>query len=209
MKTLAIISQKGGVGKTTLAVHLAVTAQLRGLQALLIDLDPQSSAEEWGDSRDADTPTVVPGKASRLPKMLDAAHREGAQLAIIDTAPHSQSEALDAARAADFILVPCRPAVFDLRAIKNSAKVIELAGQPAAAVLNGTKPRSSKNQEARDVIEGLGLTVAPVLIGDRVAFSNAVIDGRTAEEYEPGGKAAQEIDRLYIWFTQQIGLNHE
>jgi len=120
MKTLAIISQKGGAGKTTLALHLAVAAERDGKQSAIIDLDPQASAASWGDSRVKETPVVVSAQPSRLDKVLAATKSAGATLAIIDTAPHSESASLAVARAADFIIVPCRPAVLDLRAISHS-----------------------------------------------------------------------------------------
>src|SRR5215212_1378238 len=115
MKTITILSQKGGAGKTTIALHLAVAAELDGQQTAIIDLDPQASATSWGDSRAAETPAVVSAQASRLTQVLEAARKAGATLAIIDTAPHSESAALAAARAADLILIPCRPAILDLR----------------------------------------------------------------------------------------------
>src|SRR4051812_9330361 len=116
MKVIALLSQKGGAGKTTLALHLAVAAEQDGHQTAIIDLDPQASAASWGDSRAAETPVVVSAQSSRLAQVLEAARNAGAALAIIDTAPHSESAALAAARAADLILIPCRPAILDLRA---------------------------------------------------------------------------------------------
>src|SRR6516162_6805684 len=109
MKVLAILSQKGGAGKTTLALHLAVEAQRLGLTTAVIDLDPQASAASWGDGRQQESPVVVSAQASRLNQVLSAAKEADARLAIIDTAPHSESAALAAAREADLILIPCRP----------------------------------------------------------------------------------------------------
>src|SRR5689334_18614553 len=136
MKVIAIISQKGGAGKTTLALHLGVAAEHDGKSAAIIDLDPQASATGWGDSREAETPAVVSAQASRLQKVLDAARTSGAAFVIIDTAPHSESAALAAARAADFILIPCRPAILDLRAISDSIDLAKIAEKPSAVVLN-------------------------------------------------------------------------
>ena len=108
MFTVVLISRKGGAGKTTLACGLAVSSEQAGLVTALVDLDPQGSASAWANLRTADTPTVISGHAAQLPALLTAACDAGAELAIIDTAPHSTDAALAAARAADLVLIPCR-----------------------------------------------------------------------------------------------------
>ena len=91
MKTIAIVSQKGGAGKTTLALHIATAAEAAGLPAAIIDLDPQASAAGWGDSRQGEAPVVVALPHTRLPQGLQAATDGGAELVVIDTAHgHSQ-----------------------------------------------------------------------------------------------------------------------
>jgi CobQ/CobB/MinD/ParA nucleotide binding domain len=109
MKTIAIISQKGGAGKTTVAIHLAVAAEQRGMKTALFDLDPQASASSWSDKRNQPSPVVVSAKAARLPSLLEQAMAQFADLVIIDSAPNADSASLAAARAADLILIPCRP----------------------------------------------------------------------------------------------------
>ena len=106
MKTLAVLSRKGGTGKTTLAIHLAVEAERTGHTTVLIDLDPQASAGKWNDHREGDTPFVVTSPPSRLPEILGRAKEGGATLAILDTAPHTETAALDAANAAEMALIP-------------------------------------------------------------------------------------------------------
>jgi chromosome partitioning protein len=204
MKVIAIISQKGGAGKTTLALHLGVAAELDNKSAAIIDLDPQASATSWGDSRAAETPAVVSAQASRLQKVLDAARNSGADFVILDTAPHSESAALAAARAADFILIPCRPAILDLRAISDSIDLAKLAAKPSAVVLNAVPPRGSLAQDAEQAVIGYGVPVVPIHIGQRAAFQHALTAGQTAQEYEPGGKAAEEITQLYQWLAQRV-----
>jgi chromosome partitioning protein len=199
MKVLAIISQKGGAGKTTIALHLAVAAVYDGKSTAIIDLDPQASAASWGDSREGENPSVISTQPSRLDKVLDAAGNAGADLAIIDTAPHSESASLAAARAADYILVPCRPAILDIRAISHSVDLVRLAGKPASVVLNTVPPRGSLAEEAASAIRTYDIAVCPVHIGQRAAFLHALTAGMTAQEYEPQGKAAEEISRLYKW----------
>src|SRR6202453_3532734 len=96
MRTIEILSQKGGSGKTTLALHLAVAAERAGRVAAVIDLDPQASAAGWKDSRSTETPVVVAMPASRLSQALDTARGAGADLALIDSAPHAGDVALAA-----------------------------------------------------------------------------------------------------------------
>src|SRR5271169_2659981 len=100
MKILAIISQKGGAGKTTLAVHLAAAAAKAGHRSAVIDLDPQGTAASWGDRRQADGPEVVSGQAARLSVLIDAARAGGADLLVLDTAPNADQTALRAAQCA-------------------------------------------------------------------------------------------------------------
>ncbi len=208
MKTITILSQKGGTGKTTLALHLAVSAETAGHTAAVIDLDPQSSAGGWGDSRTAEGPTVAIAHAPRLLSILEAAAANGATLALIDTAPHSQGDALGAAQAADAILIPCRPGILDLRAIGATVQIARLAGKPAAVVLNAcpTQGRALAD-EAAEAVRGYGIEVAPVRLTQRAAFAHALAGGQTAQEYEPGGKAAEEIRQLYEWACQFVGMS--
>jgi chromosome partitioning protein len=204
MKTIAILSQKGGAGKTTLALHLAVAAVQAGLNTLVVDLDPQASAAKWGDRRPAELPVVVSSHASRLAAVLDNARANDGQLAILDTAPHSDSIALQAARAADLILVPCRPAILDLEAIASTLDLVRTVGKPALAVLNAIAPVGNEADEAAEAIAGLGAEVCPVRLVSRVAFSRALITGLTAQEFEPGGKAAQEIQSLHTFICEHV-----
>ena len=206
MKTIAIISQKGGAGKTTLALHLAVAAELDKKRAAVIDLDPQASAASWGDSREVDSPAVVSATAARLDKVLDAASSAGASLAVIDTAPHSETAALSAARAADLALIPCRPAILDLRAISSTVDLVKLAGADACIVLNAVPPRGSLGEEAAEAVSGYGIKVMPVRIGQRAAFIHALTAGQTVQEYEPRSKAAAEIKELYMAIRKQVKL---
>src|SRR5271170_5700509 len=149
MQTIAIIAQKGGVGKTTLALHLAVEAAKAGPVAV-IDLDPQASAAGWGDSRKAEQPAVIACPPTRLAVTLEAAKRTGALVAIIDTAPHAEAPALAAARAADVVLIPTRPGILDLRAIGATVEIVKLAGKQArsAIVMNHAPPTGGQAGEA-------------------------------------------------------------
>lgn len=206
MKILAILSQKGGTGKTTLALHLAVAFQRAGKSSAVIDLDPQASAAAWKDLRSSESPAVVSAPAARLAQVLSLAEEHGAGLVVIDTAPHAESGALAAARVADLILIPCRPAVLDLKAISTTIDLVRIAGNPAAVVLNGVPPRGALAREASEVVETYGVALCPVSLGQRAAFVHALTAGSTAEEYEPRGKAAHEVTQLYTWICIQVGM---
>ena len=204
MKTIAILSQKGGAGKTTLAINLSVAASSIKKQSAIIDLDPQASAANWHDAREQESPVVVSAQPSRLKQVLDAANEAGASFVFIDSAPHSESAALAAARAADLVLIPCRPAILDIRAISNTIDLVNLAGTKAAVVLNCVPPRGSLADEAEEAVASYGVSLAPVRIGQRAAFVHSVTSGLSVHEYEPKGKAAEEISRLYRWIAKQV-----
>ena len=201
---MAFLSQKGGAGKTTLACAMAVAGERAGLASVVVDLDPQASAARWSDLREAETPVVTSAQAARLDPVLAAARDAGARLVVIDTAPHSERAALAAARAAHLVLIPCRPGILDLRAIAASVDICHLAGARAAAVLTAVPSRGPIGDEASEVIAGYGLEVAPVRIGSRMAFVHSLTTGEGVLEYEPTGRAAQEITALYTWICAHV-----
>jgi chromosome partitioning protein len=210
MQTLGILSQKGGAGKTTLAVHIAVAAQQAGFRVAVVDLDPQGTARKWGARRDAE-PEVVGDHAEQLAALKTAAAENGADLLIIDTAPNADRSSLLAAKACDFILIPCRPNKFDIEAIEATTDVAALAKKPAAVVINSAPHGKNglPDPAVAEAVSGLrsqGVVVAPQVIEQRVAFSHAVNDGRTALELDPRGKASKELRALFAWTCQQAGL---
>jgi chromosome partitioning protein len=205
MHTIAILSQKGGTGKTTLALHLAVAAEKDGQSTVVIDLDPQASSAGWKDTRPQETPVVVPTPSARLAQALEAARKGRAALVFIDSAPHSGDDALAAAEAADVILIPCRAAILDLRAIATTARIVKLAGKPAFVVLNAVPPRATHIlEDACKAVAVHELKVAPVSLQQRAAYAHALTAGKTAQEYEPDSKAADEVSRLYRWLKKEL-----
>ena len=200
MKTMAILSQKGGTGKTTMALHLAVAAEQAGLPCAVLDLDPQASATGWSDSRETARPPVTSIQSSRLGKALELAAQSSVGLVILDTAPHSADAAIAAAESADLILIPCRAGILDLRAIAATTKISKLAGTPAFVVLNHAPPRAPRLvEDVTLAVRQHGLEIAPVVLHQRAAYAHSLTVGLTANEYEPGGKAAQEIEQLLQW----------
>jgi chromosome partitioning protein len=196
MKTLAIIAQKGGSGKSTIAVHLAAYANTRKIRAALIDLDQQASAYDWNQGRadnDPHSPKLHCVKAHErdLPKAIEQAEATGAKLLIIDTAPHSNRDAATAAKLADFVLMPCRPARFDLKALMSTADIAKLSNTPAAVVINQAPPVGAKAER----------------LHRRTAFEDALTGCRAVHEYAPDSKAAEEIAALFDCLRQGLKLS--
>jgi len=203
MKSIAIVSQKGGSGKTTVALHLAVAAQEQGLQSIIIDLDPQASAAMWGAQRGGKKkpPAVISTQPAMLKSVLSTSKAEGFDLAFIDTAPHADSFALAAAEEADAVFVPCRPSIMDVRAMGNTFRICKLAKKTAHIVLTQVDPFGTLAQEVKTTLSKTGedvcsVEIFPVTLGRRVAFHHGLIAGETALEYEPNGVAAQEVREL-------------
>ena len=207
MKIISFISQKGGVGKTTLAIHLAVAFAADGLNVAILDLDPQASAAEWKDFREQEMPGVIAIPSSRLPKVLKELEITGADIVILDTAPHSEGTALDAARAADLILVPCQPSIMDLRAMRKTTDLLRHIKKPTYAVLNGVSVQGSAALGTEKAIAAeFKINICPVRMGDRVAYSRCLISGHSAQEYEPEGKASREAHKFHKWVSGLVGL---
>lgn len=208
MKIISFISQKGGVGKTTLAIHLAVAFAAEDFNVVVLDLDPQASAAEWKDFREAEMPAVIALPSSRLTKVLKDLEGKGADVVILDTAPHSEGTALDAARAADLILVPCQPSIMDLRAMRKTTDLLKHVKKPTYAVLNGVSVQGSAALGTEKAIAAeFNIDICPIRMSDRVAYSRCLINGRAAQEYEPEGKAAREIRKFHKWVSKLVDLS--
>lgn len=206
MKTIAIASQKGGAGKSTLCLHLSVLAAQSGA-ALIIDLDPQGSVTFWHDRRESQTPLLIQGMAKELPIYLQAAKEEGVKTVLIDTAPHDSASMAAAMRVADLVLIPARPSALDLHAVAATLKMVQTIRKPAFVVLSQCPPKRGFGDptavtEARSVIASLGGKCAPVAISSRVIASQSIIAGQAVQEIEPGGAAAQEFAALWQWITK-------
>lgn len=208
MKTISIISQKGGSGKTTLAVHLAAAAAAAGRVAVVVDTDPQATASRWGEWRGGAEPEVISCAAPPLlARTLEQAAQLGAEVAIIDTPPHADSMSAAACRAADLILIPCRPRAFDLDAIQTTADLVKISAKPAAVIFTAGPPNAPRLYlEAGELVAGFGLDVAAVAMPQRAAYSDATGSGQAAPEIEPEGKAADEIAALWDWVSQRASI---
>lgn len=204
MKKIAFLSQKGGSGKTTLAVHTAVAANEEGERVVIIDTDPQKSATVWGEARKQNMPVVATAAASELTQVLDAAKQEQMTLVIIDTAPHVVPDATRIAQIVDLVVIPCRPSAFDIAAAGNAVNITKAANVPAVFVLSACPFRSPEIAESKVVLAEYGLPIAPIEIIDRRAFARAIATGLSVSEFEENGKAAREIKMLWSWLKEKM-----
>jgi chromosome partitioning protein len=204
MKVLAIVSQKGGAGKTTLATHLAVAAETHGLSTALFDLDQQASAALWSDRRGEGFPAVVPAQAPRLAGLIEQARQKGADLVILDTPPEASAVAVEAVRHADACLIPCRPSGLDLAAIPASILIAKNAGKPFFVVCNAAPIQGVEVDEMRSALTAAGVDMAPTIMHQRKPYSARMHEGRTASEAEPKGKAAAEVEELFLWVCEKV-----
>ncbi len=215
MKVVTIVSQKGGAGKTTLAIHLAAAGSANGLSTLILDTDPQATASHWSEWRgSSDLEVVDCASPPLLPRKLQQAAELGADLVVIDTPPHADIMAREACKVADLVLIPCRPQAFDLKAVETTADLVQATGKPAFVLFTGGPQRAPTTyREARELIEGgdgvagMGVRVAPVMLTQRAIYHHSTAQGKTAIELEPEGKAAEEITALWAWASGQVGVS--
>jgi chromosome partitioning protein len=206
LATILVAASKGGSGKTTLAVHLAVLAS-RSRSVVLVDLDDQGSSASWWKRRKAEIPPLVEADPHQLDRVQEEAIRRGVEILVGDCAP--RGDVLPIAKLSTFVVVPSRPGPLDIDAIGRSVSEVAKSKTPGAIVLNACPPgRGSREativQEARQALAGAPLQVAPVSIGLRASLSHALIQGQSVHEFEPLGKAAGEIESLWNWILKEI-----
>jgi chromosome partitioning protein len=202
---VAVIAEKGGVGKTTLALSVAVAAVQAGRKVAVFDVDTQATAANWTDRREAEFPWVVPTPAARLDSALNKAKGQGVDFIVIDTPPHAGADGIEAARRADLVLVPMEPHISSLETLPKLADMLKLAGETPVVVVLTKAPIQGKEAEAAAAhVKEQGFTVCPVTLYLRAAHRHAGNIGQTAQEYEPTGKAADELLQLYMYTMQLL-----
>lgn len=201
MKTISILSQKGGSGKTTSTLALAGAAHAQGKTVVVLDIDPQAAATGWYAARKrSELPEglhVKPLQAVQLEEVLEACRAQDVDIVLIDTPPQSDNPAVQAAQLSDLVLIVTKPSVMDLRAIQNTLRLAKVADVHPYLLLNSVKAVGTRHVEASETMQRMGVDVLPVMLGDRVAFMDMLVDGRTPNEYDAGGSAAQESMALY------------
>lgn len=200
MKTIVIANQKGGSGKSTLTVHLAVAAEAGGDGPIILsDTDPQGSAGDWFNQRKKaglDTPRYAPIALSELKAKIRALDAAGAAYLFIDTAPSVGAVNAELFAAADLILVPLNPTPADLRALVKGLPLIKQSGTPFNFVMARVRANLRNNDGAAMALEALGLVI-PTRMHERVIYAETFAHGKTAFEIEPQGVAANEVGAIW------------
>ena len=204
MHVLVLASQKGGVGKTTLAAHLAVAAEAAGDgPAVLIDTDPQGSLSAWWNVREVGSPALAPTTIADLPEKLTALAAAGYRLAVVDTPPAITEAIGDVVRSADLVLIPTRPSPHDLRAVGSTVDLVQAAGKPFVFAVTQAKPNARLTIQATTALSEHG-AVAPAIVHDRVDYAGSMIDGRTVQETDSRGRSSLEMAELWIFVKARL-----
>jgi chromosome partitioning protein len=202
MYTIAIVGQKGGTGKTTLAENLAVAATKAHRTVAVIDLDTQITATNWADRRKAETPAVVSCQVARLRFVLSEARKNGVEVVFLDGHGKNAEATLEAAKAADLVIIPIQPIINDIETLPAFRDLLRVAGdKPAVVIVNNAPIQGSRHSHAQEAAEQAGFMVCPVVLFRRAAVYDSPLPGLAVQEYEPDGKAAQEIAQLYKYIV--------
>jgi chromosome partitioning protein len=201
MQSIVLASQKGGVGKTTLAGHLAVAAERWGRVAI-IDTDPQGGLAGWWNERRADTPVFLQLRGG-LAHTLQAAAARRLDLVVIDTPPQASRAIADTIAVADLVIVPVRPSPHDLRAIGATLALTDAAAKPVLVVINAAAMRSRLYLQTLAALRERRL--APVTVRARAVLAAAMTDGRTAAELDGASDAAADIEALTVAALAALG----
>jgi chromosome partitioning protein len=206
MRVVAIASQKGGSGKSTITIHLAALAELQGIKTLIADMDEHSqTSTEWGKMREQSTPLVARVPLDKLEGMLVQAKEKGFELVLLDLPPFVNEVVQEVTKRADLTLVPTRPFFPDMRTLPRIIKQIH---PPFSVILNACPPgnnnqESSKTSNARKLLDKNMVPVCPVSITQRVALTDALNGGESVNEFDPQSKAATEIKKLLAWVNAE------
>jgi chromosome partitioning protein len=200
MRIISAINPKGGVGKSTLVACLAVAAVQAGERVMIVDTDDQGSCADWARSRCLPDPTVAFMPSSfkgTLADILADAEAQAYSMVFIDTAGSDSPPTHSAMMASDLCLVPLRPSRTDAVATKPIAEALIRTGKPFLFVLSQCPATSGVR--AVEMAAGLSAiaTVADPFITSRVAWQDSFASGKGITEYEPQGRSADELRRLY------------
>jgi chromosome partitioning protein len=202
VSVLAVLSQKGGTGKSHTVRSLAVAGVIDGRKVAVIDADPQATVVAWSRRRKHNAPHVVALGGQTVSGLVAHLQGRGAELIVIDTPPHAQPIINMAAEAATSCLIVTGAFLEELETVATVATITKTLKRPAAIVLNRVG-RSHALTLARTALGTFGLPVCPIAMAQLIAHAYASAEGETANEREPEGKAAQEVNELYAWLKKE------
>jgi chromosome partitioning protein len=199
MKIITLVTQKGGSGKSTICVSLAVAALEAGKSACILEIDKQSTASQWARERKQQTPEVGQLTADKLAATLKRIQSSGDyDLVFIDTPGVDSPGTHEAIRVANLCLIPCRPTPADLRGVGPTLAAIHRLEKDFAFVLNQAPPRSYRVRETEEGLKVLGM-IADVRLVMRTDHQDAIGQGQGVTEFNSAGQAAAEIRQLWSW----------
>ena len=204
MRNIAIIARKGGSGKSTVAIHLALAAHIRGLRTVLADTDPQRSSTEVLRARQGTGPDCHAVNGPGLIGLQMTSAEAGADLMIIDTPAASEGEIAHAIATSHLSVLVIRPTFLDIAASIQTAQILRQLRKPGIILLNqapvtrgGVEPPAVIR--AKEALQLMRLPVAPMILRSRVAYQTALATGRSAEEIEPNGASGREMRALWTY----------
>lgn len=200
-RVVVMLGMKGGTGKSTVAIHLAVAAYQAKRRVMLLDTDPQATAVRWTRQRQASEPSVMGAPAYDAAKHIAAS---SCDLIVVDTAPRAETDISRLASQADLIVIPLHCTMPDLDAAEVAFQMAEAAGRPFVIVFNAINPRGLEVAEVREALTAQGYTVAPPMLAHRTAFARALSSGLAVTEFEQEGRAAEEITNLWKWISKRL-----
>lgn len=209
MRVITIASQKGGTGKSTLAINLGVLAEACMSPVVLVDCDAHRGLAQWRLVRAAGRPVVAELPASgSIAEVLASCRAAGAELVVLDTpagTPAVGSTIAAAIAAAELIVMPSKAGFLDIMAARPTVEAIRRAGRKGVIVLNEVPPRGSVVEGARTALIGYGLPVCPTAIAHRVGVSYSLLQGQALAEYEADNRGAAEFAAVWSWIKEHLG----
>ena len=207
MKILSIVNRKGGASKSTLAAHLAIEATNEGLKTILIDMDPQKTLESWWERREEEYPAMVDIPSSELSEKLERLEENGFDLCIIDTPGDTTGNAEAGIKAAQTVLIPCKPTPPDLAAVGTTiSQVRDKHQKPFFFVITQAPSSSQAHIQAASVLSEFG-PVAPDSMMIRKGYSDVMGTGQSATEVNKAAKI--EIPAIWSYVKEKLGLNNK